>query len=791
MIRESHLGLLVDRFIRTSWSNPSLETNITIVPTLLNVKYPSYGTVRVMRSNYILPKANVGYDVYSLEHVPAEVFRQGVQSVGSWMNFTEFCTKNNLLLYTSYADDLYTGAFSESYIMYLQNRTLIIAVPTVRRNLRDKLSLYIRTSNDTFNTDIDVEEWVLSSQTEINNWVASDQADINRAMHQYHLNGVYVSDVNSANLKPGDRVSKIVDTSTKYRSDTLLDSLEVYTKDQVNFYLVTLSTDSTNNIYSRFDSVMYLINQGEGKRILLNKEDIVQLTDNEVGLRVGLIESILSTFGWLISDTTLRVYTKEGIPPQHFVNNDNFWYSLQRLPADLRRRALIGSISAPEFIYARSYHGNKFNLAMDLEYEDLTTQALNDFLPVATWDYQVNRSVVPAELYNNNFTDLISVPNNSKVMMNYIDGYVDKFKPGTKPEGSSHLSIGYSVETEIRSGHSMPVTDMMVPAIYSRINDEFTLLKEGDDYAIIDGKFEVKIQFKEVHGLDLATSFMTDLPLDKRIIDLPLAPVIYGMGYISLIGDDRTLIPGIDFSTHYGKLILNYGKEVERLKFIFQPVIDPQSVVVETGFTRNGSLSVNGSYLELDPDNHYFIVGGKVLFPRDIEWDVPYVHSQSSFDNALPYAVMKVLLTNSDGDNASVQSKRREYDDQLTQMANFKDVNVELPELPVSTYPESYRLVSIFMYEVLQAVYRGEIKVDPTTVGAIGVEGLVTDYLYLLDEGKDITTQDLEWNIIELRAHGSEAPLTVTSDQYNFLDKVNHKYLGGRIYLNTNFRISI
>lgn len=791
MIRESHLGLLVDRFIRTSWSNPSLETNISIVPTLLNVKYPSYGSVRVMRSNYILPKTGVGYDVYSLEHVPAEVFRQNVQTVGSWVSFTEFCTKNNLLLYLSYADDLFAGIYNESYIMYLQNRTLIVAVPTVKRELRDRLSLYIRTSNDSFSTDIDVEEKHLSSMRQLNEWLAVNSEDVNRDLHQYHINGVYVTNVSLNNLTVNDRVSCIRDTSTKYRRDIPLTGLRVYTKDEVNFYFVPLSQDKTAIIYSRYDSVLYLTNNGVGKRILLTRDDVVQLTDNEIGLRVGLVESIMATLGWVESDTTLRVYTKEGIPSQHYVNNENFWYSLQCLPDDLRERALVGDISAPSFIYAHNYHGNPYNLGLDYEYEDLTAEALDTFLPVSTWDYQVNRSMVPADLYNNNFTDLISVPNNSKVILSYKDGYMDSFMPDTKPVDATHLSIGYGVETEIIGGHSIPIVGMMNPVVYSRINDEFTLLSEGADYAVIDGQYEVKVGYKEVYGLDLATTFTTDLPINQHIIDMPLSPVIYGMGYINLIADERTLIPGIDFSTFYGKIVLHYGLPREQLKFVFQPIVDPNTAVVEHGFTRNGSLSVNGSYLELDPDNYYFIVGGKIMFPRDVVWDVPYIQSDTQFDNALPYAVMKVLLTNSDQDIQTVQAKRRIYDAQLTELANFKDVNLPPIEDVTSYYSEAYRLVSVFMYEVYMATERGEISVDQATVSAVGVEALVSDYLYLLEQEMDISTQEIEWSIIELRAHSNIEPMGITSDQYNFLDKVNHKYLDGRIHLNTNFRISI
>lgn len=790
MILDSHLDFLRDKFIRKSWSNPSLETNISINPTLLNVKYPSYASIRFMRSNILLPDNETGYDVYSLEYVPSIVFRQHMHTVGKWVSLVDFCTTNNLLMYLSYADVALTALYSKTFIQYLPNRTVILAVPTVSRTLRGNLNVYIRTSNDSLETDIDVTETHVDSTLKLNTWLANYIADTNKTFNQYHINGVYADTVTSSTLKVGDYVSTITDTSTDTIKDILLSDLGVYDKVGNLHYLVPVSDKQDTGIYSRFDSLMYLVRGNVGKRIIMDKNSIVQVTDNELGLDVTLVEALLSDLGWVEGEVTLRIYTKVSMPRQTYMNNDNYWYSLQQLPQALRQQALLGTFEAPEFIYAKNYHENVFNLALDLEFEDITVDALSDSIMVSTWDYYVNRTLVSNDTYNNNLTDLLPVDNVSKVLCSFTGGFVDTLRPTENLPDNSHLLIGYAKETTVTNSNTIDISDFMIPIAYVKNLAEFTRLEPGEDYSIIGGNLVAKIGFRDVYGLDLATTYTETLSGDRHVYDMPLSPALFGLGHIILLGDDKVLTPNIDYTCHDSTLIVNYAKDVERLEFIFQPTINPTNTIVETGFTRNGTISIDNNYLELDPHNHYIVVGGQMVLPEELEWDIPYTLSDEVFANGLPYAVVKVLLSNCNGDLDTVDARRKVYADNLLALAAFKDINIPKVTVDDSFYSESYRLVSVFMNAVYLAGLNGEILTDRNSVNSIGLPNLLADYLHLLEDGYDVFTQDLEHNVIDLRAHRFDEPLPVSSNLYYLIELVNDTYLGGRVLVNTNFRIT-
>ncbi|AFI55398.1 hypothetical protein TSMG0115 [Halocynthia phage JM-2012] len=796
MILDEHLSLLRDKFVRSSWSNPSLETNISITPTLINVKFPTYGSFKFMRRHINLPTENTAYDIYSLKELSVEVFRNHVQHVGSWSSLVDFCTANNVLIFLSYLDEVYSGIYSQSHIMYLPNGTVILAVPSAKRNLRNSLSLYIRSSNDSLETDIDVEEVYLSTPIKVTTWLSNYNSDSGKDLKQYLVDGVYRTDINAKTIKLGSYVTTITDTSTKLCTDKPLSDIEAYTHDGTNYYLISLSEDLTNIIYSRYDSVLYLVKDGIGKRLVMKDDSVVQITDNEIGLSATIVESTLSNLGWTEGQVTLRVYTKEGIPSQNFVNNDNFWYSLQQLPYYLRKQALLGAINAPNVIYAHNYHLNDYNVGLDLEYEDITPETLSDILSVATWDFNVNRTMVTGQTYNTNLTDIPSAPVDNKVICCYKDGLVCEFFPILREEDVSHLKIGYDKETVVVNSHTVDASLFTLPAVYSKVNDEFTLLLPGDDYSIISGNIETKVSYKDVYVIELMSTTVVDLDPTLLIQDSPISDAIYGMGYTAIVinlGTDaevRTLTPNIDYHLIDGKVVIHYGEPIESAKLIFQPTLDSKNVIVETGFTRNGSLSINGSYLELDPNNYYFIVDGKVMLPNEVDWDVPYINSTNTFGNAKPYAIVRTLLSNCTGDLETVVNKRSEYESNLQAMSAFKDINLPIPQADTSRYSEGYRLVSVFFNSVYNAALRGDIVYDRTSINALGLDVLLGEYLYLLNDGIDIYKFDLEWNIIELVAHNDGTPVQVTSELYYMLERINDYYFNSKIILNNNFRIT-
>ena len=103
-------------------------------------------------------------------------------------------------------------------------------------------------------------------------------------------------------------------------------------------------------------------------------------------------------------------------------------------------------------------------------------------------------------------------------------------------------------------------------------------------------------------------------------------------------------------------------------------------------------------------------------------------------------------------------------------------IGLPLVTVDDSFYSESYRLVSVFMNAVYLAGLNGEILTDRNSVNSIGLPNLLADYLHLLEDGYDVFTQDLEHNVIDLRAHRFDEPLPVSSNLYYLIEwKSNFK----------------
>lgn len=788
MILDIHLPLLRDKFVRSSWSNPELETNLTLVPTLLNAAHPNYGSFKHFRNIYALPMEGVAFDIYTLEQVSYRAFRQGQQVIDQWISLNDFCTYNNVEISLQYTDELYTPPYSESFIYYQRNGNMYLAVPYSTKARRNRLNFGIRSSNDDLSVSIDVTEDLLDDYFKLTSWYTQYNADPNKTLNKYYINGVYTRITNLAkDVTLGDRVRTVSDTSVSEVITTPLAQIPYCTKDGENYYLFNVKDEAGDTLYSKYDLNLYIVNNTIGMKIPLDITRFKQVTDKIVGIRTDYVGTILTNLGWSANKVNFTSYHR--VSNKRYISNDNYLYSLSLLPKTLQQQILQGNIDNPAILKGSRFIDSPYNKGLNYKYGDLTLTNLNSFTSVQTWDSYVNAGVIARGEVDNNLSNLVEMENGSRVLISYKAGGVDQLEPSSIDSDTTHLKLGYSKSTTLHRDYTVDISDMVNPVSYVNEAGVLRKLVLGVDYFIVGDSIRILETLNDIYTLDLNTTYVTTLDVSAcRIFNLPLSTILNKLGEITLVVGDRTLVPFIDYTIHDGKVSINYPGELTTVKFFFQPTLNPTKTYIEYGFTRNNSLSVNGRRLELDPSSSHFLIDGVVRLPSEITWDIPNKLSTANVANAKPYIVIRPLLSNT-RDLDAVDVAREAYETNLEEIADYWDANVPVEE-EVSIHSDLYRLVSAFMYEVLSNAVRDNFDYSVTNVKVKGLSVVLKDYLYIL-EGLDVTAiSDISSIVTEIKGHPFNTPVGVVSDLYLLLEMINHEYLGNRVLIEHNFRVA-
>lgn len=200
------------------------------------------------------------------------------------------------------------------------------------------------------------------------------------------------------------------------------------------------------------------------------------------------------------------------------------------------------------------------------------------------------------------------------------------------------------------------------------------------------------------------------------------------------------------------------------------------------GFIKNGKVSFDSRYDVYADRNNWVSMGGYMVH------GYKYGHEFFNTDppdplpenvEGRPYAIVPL----------PVFTRRELLDPICPSLEDDKALDVIIsdylttllpePDLEESVVSDVYDLFSPFMNAIIDGVAGGFIPVVYSNMTQEYVEGLVANYLWLLPYDPCLWTVDTAW--VDIHPRLSPTPVSLTSLQYDFIQKVNEYWLNSRI----------
>ncbi len=205
----------------------------------------------------------------------------------------------------------------------------------------------------------------------------------------------------------------------------------------------------------------------------------------------------------------------------------------------------------------------------------------------------------------------------------------------------------------------------------------------------------------------------------------------------------------------------------------------------DSGFVKYGMLSVDNEYDVREDKSVSFVVGGRRYLHDQLDFaedgrniDVP------GLVNGLPFAIEEYLIPVRNVVEYNTYPHFAESKDLDSRISGYLTQRLPQPSNPgISMIPEKYSLYSPFMAKAISDVKNGFLT--PTSIYA--PEDHVSDVLgsarLALLTVDPCLNPNLELAYVHIRPHPSNTVISVTAEQYTFLERLNVQYLNGRVDL--------
>lgn len=762
----------------TVWGNPSMETNTTIIPAKLTVTGPRRSGMDVQNVPLLFPDSNVLYHLYTFGRLHSWLLYQLGLPANQWMRLPELMEANNAFLRLGYLNTLKVPDLANTYLLYYPGIGLLMAVPD--DGVKAELHFSARTSKSNLNTTINVASYDFPTQTERDTVATQIANDTEVLFKEYYLDNAWVDKPTHAQINAAKNLTIIDDTSIEQVVDMEMADLVYYEdNEEKNYYLLHLPELAKGTFLHANDVIVVLMNGQAGHPILHRAYPgtLVQLAGNAYGLSAAVVESALSSLGWTYAQTNVRLMLGSADAKTKLYN---YYYqrSWDLMSVEQQRDALLDVGGAPDILTAK-YRQVSTRMRYINADVDVITKNVDSLYHMGEYDRITNRGIREGSSLDLNLTKLVGT--RSKVSRTYVDGVPSVDNPTALVGNENALWLDSTLPLSYASS-TMPMSAYTIPVVYKQTGELATL---NVDY---------KVDSDTIYPI--TACYITELLSSRTISPTMVSEGVYAYDLkvlrrfcdLHVFLDRVYLHPGVDYKVNDDGIVVWKAVDFGVLEIKVSPKLT--NAIVETGFVRNGTLSVNGSYLIEDPDNCAVFVGDKLYMADDITWEEQYQLSTANLPNGKPYTVVKRLLNNYALTAAEIKAKRDAHQAELVEIATY--INMDPPSTidDPSYYSELYNLLSPFLVTLVKAMRDGLINFSRTYVELVGVRKAVGDtYLAMLEDGNDPVTIEWASKAINIAPHKDDTPQTMTADAYFFMELVNQELLGGKVQLNRYYRI--
>jgi hypothetical protein len=831
---------LVRHALSNVWCNPYQDRQAIIELKPMQ----SYGGVRVsfsyMRRTHLTPTHNEYYQIYSIGQVHPDRLNLPSDVKDKWLKVGDVCKDNDLLM------EFYTVkgvVFCRSFIWYMYTSSGVMMFAIRRQDIiadYDDFKIFLRLqSNSFFNSQRDTEADI-NIEMEGMEVTPINRGEVPNFQYRYHLrrdsghghcyafhNGRYVKDWLPADVKLGDILEWVHDTSVKEVHDVFLDELPGYmsTLDKVRKHLLHLPK-STKGIDYRDDLDIYLIKFDPTGRLFdgvyyhRNREDSVRMvTHRDYGLPESVINEYLeNNAGWdNLAHIAVRVHVKNSGYSRTLIDEHNRISEFYSRFDD----AGIKDVMASEDAVLSEWQAGNLERSMYTKIMRSLDHEVTPEVVMLAYGYNAMAKITadtPNKVVNGKVVLPFGLKNNSTVFEYDSSGLLlgwryhlsgDNYYPthqacvmveaisgrggldsgliyGNTPVPISKSGSYRLYVSTVRGGVvTNKWVDMTNDPDVATISNDMVVWKLSEDFI---GCVKQDLRFT-CYDFEIESDDMT---WKMSVDDLSLGNVLHIPGCkLDVFLNGRALIKDIDYYLKYPQLYIvskKYLKEgtfqsvtVRMTGFCNSDMSMP--VMGEVGFVNHGYVSVDSEYDVREDKVIRCVVGGRTYSRDQIDFEEDKrLMSVPRMVNGTPYLLESVLQPVRDMMDYNSYPRLRESMELDVKVSKYLTQNLPPPvHNGDNLLPGLYEIYSPLLSRLIWE-FNNNIK-NPLASSATDMElaAYMNDYLDYFNY--DPVKRGVDFNYVVIHPHALLGQAKVSQTAYAFLERVIKTYLDGSVDL--------
>lgn len=805
------------------WSDPNYLNHIVFKLPRITANGGQSLQLQIGWLSYSLPSKTSFFHVYQVGQIPPTLLSL-MEASDTWKTCSSAIIDTGVIL------DMYTSKGimlpkTRTWYRYTANKNLLFAVEfnsNMQYDFNEQIFLRIY-SNAYYNVNPTPKPQVYGGRmTSIQDitTLQSQVAAVNTTKTYCHINGYRQPAINATTVVVGDIAEMVYDPSIYKVVELPLSGLSSFfsTLDSKNKYLLHYSGSNDGYIDSVDEIDLYLIDSNaKGVYIHRNAADTLRsLTNKDYSLVSSYLDGYKSNFAPNATLSVRLCIKQSGYLNTPIVDNNNTPY-IQNLSDTQQVQAMVGVNSTLDLWTADKLESSGYaRLLSAYKYNDITQTLVESAYGYTAANYYLGTN--PVVLSSGSCSIPVAYQNSSTAFEFDVNGVLLGYY--SVPSGSIVYNrtnsnavlvefiegVGSSTLDEVVGMTPITMSTLAEYRFYQRIttppNTPIWTDVTGSNYYSIAGAVATWNPNNLLLNTDYYVRSNKNFLLYQTTINVVdglfthTLPLTVPMGELDLWINGNALVPGIDYIYKFPQITIVSKKWIGTQPSSFtltvratgfcSPDLSPRAKT-EVGFVFGGYLSANGKYdLHKNRVSH-IVVGGAVVHPNTVKFLEGPVGSATPLDGT-PYCVHDIVnglagLINQDAHNWYLSTIADEK-----KVASY--LNLKLPEvLPVPLNPitQKYALFSPFLGKLIYDL-RNSIIVDPNLAGAYSdeyVRGVCSPYEYLLvsDPINPANTPDM--NYCEIHPHCGLTALSLSADQYRFINNVTRIYANGLVNLNS------
>lgn len=837
---------LIKHAIANNWCNPKQDNSMILKPARLTPYGGVWRSWKFLWTSFNLPTNNNRYHIYSIGQInPLLVNLFPISN--TWKKVSDSCMVTDTLveIYTQKGIRL---PVSQIYYIFTEESSLLFAVRKDDKLYWDfnNEAIYIRLYDNAYfessrsdGTHIYIGGSTVGSTNEIINHQVTYLAKKQLPGKVYSfVNGYRVKEISLLTVAVGDTIEFYHDPSVLTSYEFKLNTLQTFDSilDTKRKYLLHPVGGIGNNIYYQDDVDIYIYNEVSKKGIYYHKnnaDNLRMVTHRDYSVNVQVISAFLNqhedTFDY--NNATLELNIRKSGYERPLINEHLRVKELYKLSEPQLQGAMIGVDSTLDNWRVDSLENSNYTKVMRSAFSEINA-------PLVTETYGYNavvkltaEPVIKTELFQSQ--RIARMP--SKYQLNATvyefdnDGwFIDKYNHtagemyNCANANARYAMVIHGQASQALDEHYNVVSLTLDPnydyRFYAANKDNvfpgtrWSDVTDSGMYAVINGvatwlvmdTHDVLIRSNKKHLHSrlylnaLAGSLTFNLThlqdVDGVMVD---AEMQIPMGELKVYLNGRSLVHGLDYHVDFPVVtvvnkdyLVDQNTTQQRIDYVFTGLCNSDlqfASYAESGFIRNGYLSVNNRF-DIRDDRAIFIAANGRIYTRD---DLSFVEDShefvfSSLLNGKPYCVESAVVPIKDltgFDTYQYQAESKVIDKAVSDYLTLKLPQPDIPLLnPILRY---YELYSPFISKVIMAVLGSVI--DPQALKVQynddKVRELVAPYLYLLNMDPIHIDNQPDKNYCIVHPHTLSNVVEVNVYQYKFITRVVNLYGNGLVNL--------